>query len=382
MTMLDEVCVLSNPGSLLSPHAHVAASYDLKVTGKPAHGYQPLSVVSWIHNANVVPFTIDYRQQTHLHVVNGMGVTLGDSIIGLSALDAIRRLHPSLSVTIYRPAHAPDYVKQLYALAAPRFGDVIDLPVPLGSIPATELAIDVGNHLFWPGFATLPMIDFFLFALGMAPHTVPARYKANDWLTTLTLPAPGRGWCARGYTLFCPEASTPVRSIPAAVRVSIVDEMWRTFGLPVLGFGALEHDHYTDIAALSPDTASFLSWVAHARHVVTSDTAAVHVAAGFSVPSTAYFTTIAPALRVRDYPHCKALALDVPELDGMQVSERAADLRRVERAYHEWYATRGNWLATCDRAPGQLLLSQPEQGQLESGQSELALPELTPIGLG
>jgi hypothetical protein len=377
MTMLDEVSALSSPGSLLSPHAHVVASYDLEVTGKRAHGYRPLSTVSWIRNANAAPFTIDYRQQTHLHLINGMGVTLGDSIIGLSALDAIRRLHPSLSVTIYRPAHAPDYVKQLYALAAPRFGGMIDLPVPLDSIPATELAIDVGNHLFWSGFATLPMIDFFLFALGMAPHTVPARYKANEWLTTLTLPAPGGAWRARGYTLLCPEASTPVRSIPAAVRVSIVDEMWRTFGLPVLGFGALEHDHYTDIAALSPDTASFLSWIAHARHVVTSDTAAVHVAAGFGVPSTAYFTTIAPALRVRDYPYCEAFALDVPELDEMHASGREADLRRVERAYQEWHAARGNWLPSRDCAPGQSVLSQ-----LMTSQPKLTLPEMTPSGLG
>ncbi|MCG1043357.1 ADP-heptose--LPS heptosyltransferase [Mycetohabitans sp. B8] len=377
MTMLDEVSALSNPGSLLSPHARVVASYDLEVTGKPARGYRPLSVVSWIRNANAAPFTIDYRQQTHLHLINGMGVTLGDSIIGLSALDAIRRLHPSLSVTIYRPAHAPDYVKQLHALAAPCFGDVIDLPVPLDSIPATELAIDVGNHLFWPGFATLPMIDFFLFALGMAPHTVPARHKTNEWLTALTLPPPVGAWRAGGYTLLCSQASTPVRSIPATVRVSIVDEMWRTFGLPVLGFGALEHDHYTDIAALSPDTASFLSWIAHARHVVTSDTAAVHVAAGFGVPSTAYFTTIAPALRVRDYPHCEALALNVPELDGMHAIGRDADLRRVERAYHEWHAARGSWLANRDRAPGQPVLTQ-----LELGQPEQVLPELTPIQLG
>lgn len=349
MAVLDEVCALSNPGSLLSEHERVVAPYDLEVTGAPALGYQPLAVVPTIRNANVAPFRIDYDRERHVHVINGMGVTLGDSIIGLTALHAIKRTRAALRFTIYRPAAAPDYVKQLYKLAAPLFGTIVELPVPLDAMPATELKIDLGNHLFWKGFTTMPMVDFFLDALGVQPEDVPAAHKTNGWLASVALP-PRRGhWPRRGYTLFCPTASTPVRSIPLSVHESIVDEMWHTFEWPVLGFGAVSHPRYTDISALSPDTAHFLAWVANARYVVTADSAAVHIAAGYDVDSTAFFTTIAPSMRVRDYPRCDVVQLRVPELDGIHASSRPGDLARVERAYREVRNERF-WLAASDGA--------------------------------
>jgi len=100
-----------------------------------------------------------------------------------------------------------------------------------------------------------------------------------------------------------------------------------------VGFGAIDHQLYTDVTARAPDTADFLAWIKHAAYLMTSDTAGVHIAAGFDIPTTAFFTTIAPDLRVRDYPHCKSVSLLVPELEGIQASNRAADVERVERAY-------------------------------------------------
>jgi ADP-heptose:LPS heptosyltransferase len=90
---------------------------------------------------------------------------------------------------------------------------------------------------------------------------------------------------------------------------------------------------YTDVTSRAPDTADFLAWIKHAAYLVTPDTAAVHVAAGFDIPTTAFFTTIAPDLRVRDYPFCKPVALPVFELEGIQASDQASDVEQVARAY-------------------------------------------------
>src|ERR1700759_5111371 len=122
MTILDEVSALTNIGSLLSRDGEIVASYDLEVSDEAAEGYRALSAVQAIKNANVAPFEVDYARLTRVHVINGMGVTLGDSIIGLTALVAIKRRHPGISFVIYRPSRAPAYVKQLYELAAPIFG--------------------------------------------------------------------------------------------------------------------------------------------------------------------------------------------------------------------------------------------------------------------
>ncbi|CAE6819053.1 hypothetical protein R69746_05969 [Paraburkholderia aspalathi] len=347
MTILDEVSALTNAGSLLSRDREIVASYDLEVSDVSAEGYSALSAVQAIKNANVAPFEVDYSRLTRVHVINGMGVTLGDSIIGLTALASIKRRHPEISFVIYRPSRAPAYVRQLYELAAPIFGSVVDLPVDVDSLPDDELRIDLGNHLFWANFSTMPMIDFFLWALGIAPADVGRDHKSNDWLQRVALPALSAEWSSKEYTLLCPTASTPVRSIPHSFRVEAVNSLWERFHVPVFGFGKVDHQHYTDIKSLSTDTAAFIAWVKNARFVVTSDTAAVHIAAGFDVPTVAFFTTISSELRVRDYPSCKAINLPLPEIQGIQASGRAGDLEIVDRAYQKLIAS--NWaLHLCD----------------------------------
>ncbi|WP_243830225.1 glycosyltransferase family 9 protein [Caballeronia sp. SBC1] len=331
--LLDAASALTNPGSLLSPCDEILAPYDLEVSNSPAEGYRALGLSNGICNAALAEFNPDYAVGSRVHVINGMGVTLGDSVIGLTALVAIKTRFPHVSFTIYRPAHAPGYVERLYELAAPLLGSVVDLPVKLDAIPYNELRIDLGNHLFWPKFASLPMIDFFLGAMGIKADEVPAIDKRNHWLNELVLPRPR---ALKGdYVLLCPTASTPVRSIPVPMHKDFVKALWERYRLPIAGFGAIDHPHYADLTSNAPDTADFLAWIKHAAYLVAPDTAAIHIAAGFNIPTTAFFTTIAPDLRVRDYPRCKAVSLLVPELEGIQASNRATDMELVGRAYRE-----------------------------------------------
>lgn len=345
MTYLDSAAALTHAGSLISRDGEIVASYDLEVSDAEADGYRPLSMVTSIRNAHVRPFRIDYSHLTRVHVINGMGVTLGDSVIGLTALSAIKKRHPGLQFALYRPNQTPVYVKQLYELAAPVFGKTLDLPVLIETLPDDELALDLGNHLFWPNFSSMPMIDFFLSALGIEPDDVDPRDKSNDWLRQVEVPALRGDWAPNEYVLLCPTASTPVRSIPRAFRAEVVNRLWARFQLPVLGFGEIDHPGYRDVTALSPDTAAFVAWVKNARFVVTSDTAAVHIAAGFDVPTAAFFTTVPSDLRVRDYRHCTAIDLHLQGLCGVQASSRPKDIALLERAYEALDADKWPMLA-------------------------------------
>ncbi|GLU32963.1 ADP-heptose--LPS heptosyltransferase [Trinickia caryophylli] len=338
MTLLQPDEALTVEGSLLSEGGLIVASYDLEQSdggGAAAVGYRGIGAGDGVHRGVFPALSIDYATASEVHVINGMGVTLGDSIIGLSALAAVRRRYPDLRMTLYRPACAPRYVEALYALAEGRIAHRRTLPWPLARLRAGDLHIDVGNHLFWPAFMSMPMIDFFLAALGVDPAGIEPAEKANRWLADLALPALPGGWQARPYVLFCPTASTPVRSMPPEQQSAWVERLAERFSLPVLGFGPLVRAHpaYVDVQALSPDTAHFLAWVKHASYLLTVDTAAVHVAAGFDVPTTAFFTTVAPELRVRDYPHCVSVPLPLPALRNVQSSSRAADLALVQAAY-------------------------------------------------
>ncbi|MCA3847804.1 MAG: ADP-heptose--LPS heptosyltransferase, partial [Burkholderia sp.] len=180
---------LACPGTLLAPDGTLVAPYDVEHGGGRADGHVPAAPALGLLHAAHRPFRLDYDAAQHVHVINGMGVTLGDSVIGLTALAALRASHPGLRFTLYRPARAPRYVDALYALATDVVAPSRTLPHPVEALPADAPRIDVGNHLYWPAFARLPMIDFFLDALGVDPAAVPAAAKRNRWLARLPLPA-------------------------------------------------------------------------------------------------------------------------------------------------------------------------------------------------
>ncbi|WP_175796597.1 glycosyltransferase family 9 protein [Burkholderia anthina] len=331
---------LAHPGTLLAPDGTLVAPYDVEHGAGRAEGHVPAAPALGLLHAVHRPFRLDYDRATDVHVINGMGVALGDSVIGLTALAALRAMHPGLRFTLYRPARAPRYVDALYALAADVVGPSRQLPCAVETLPAHAPCIDLGNHLYSPSFARLPMVDFFLDALGADPAAVPAAAKRNRWLAQLRLPALPIEW-RRPYVLFCPNASTAVRSVPPALRAAFVERLVRRYGLPVVGFGPIAHPAYVDVSRDAADTACFIAWVKGASLLFAPDTAALHLADGFDVPTLGCFTTIAPALRVRDYPHCVPVTLDLPDaLHGLHRSERPDDLAAVEAAYRaiDWDA--------------------------------------------
>ncbi len=333
------------PGTLVSQDGLIRLPYDLdnadpaspeslELSAVLREGARPLASLTArpgpIFNAAHDSFRLPLDKPLTVHVVNAMGVVLGDSIIGLSVLHWLRDAYPHLKLVLYRGATTPDYVEQLYHLAARAIGEIRYLPWPLADIPADEPIIDIGNFVFWPRFATLPTIDFFCEAMGIDPAQMPVSDKANRWLTGLDLPELPQAWRSQPYVLFSPEASTPVRRIPDSIRHAWIDRLWGAYRLPVLGFANCCHPHFVDLRPLSHDTASFLMWIRHAQAMVSADSAAVHAAAGFGVPTTAIFTTIDPMLRVRDYPRCQSVALRVEALEGIHSSDSADHVALVE----------------------------------------------------
>lgn len=343
MRVLSDAEALTHPGSLLSPDGKIVAPYDLQRQDGMMGPYRSFADVPGVRNGAARPFTLDYATVPAVHIVNGMGVALGDSVMGLTAIDILRHINPALRCVLYRPARAPAHTEALYRLAAGVVADMRWLPQPLADLPTSECVIDLGNQLFWPDFACMPMIDFFLSSLGVDPRTVPAAAKRNQWVQRLCLPDPASDLVAGDYVLFCPAASTPIRSIPENRRRGFVDRLWRRFRMPVVGFGAVDHPHYVDARALSPDTGTFMAWIKGAHFLFSADTAAVHIAAGFDVPTTALFTTIRPDFRVRDYPRCEPISVEPAGLQGVHASSRSRDLARLDVAFSQFALTGRHW---------------------------------------
>lgn len=271
-------------------------------------------------------------------ILNGFGRTLGDSLIGLTALAAARDRLPPHPVLFRLPGLGP-VQEALYQAAGV---EVRHLPweeaLPGRTYaPASGFArvIDLRDFAYDSAFARTSMVDFFLACLGLDPAAVPPAAKRNTWLAARLQPVPPSG-LAPGYTLLCPNAAGALRQMPAEIHAAMLERLAEEGPLATQGEVPAALSHRVHALGMAGTLAELCGQVAAARRVVSTDTAMVHLADAFSIPCLAFFPTHDPAWRVRDYPHCTpvALAADLPR--GLEFPRRPADLAAARAA---WFAT-------------------------------------------
>ncbi len=236
-------------------------------------------------------------------------------MIGVQALAAALALGAlAAPPVLFRLPGLPAPVQQVYAAAA----DLCEVrPLPWAdATPARPFAgaagfarvIDLRDFAFDPAFRGVAMIDFFLGRLGLDPARVPPALRRNAWLAPRLRPRNA----LRGHILVCPRSSMRLRDMPAGLHAELVRWLAAASGRKVLTQGAPVAG-----AAEAPPAAglgALCGLVAGAALVITTDTAMVHLADAFAVPTLALFTTHRPEWRMRDYPRCRALHFPVPGL--------------------------------------------------------------------
>jgi len=286
------------------------------------------------------------KNSSPLAIVNGFGLSLGDSVIGLQALYAAHSLGHLPRPTLIRRTDCRPMVRALYPLAAD-FAELADLPDGLSATPPPGLpdsvitgfarVIDMRDFAFEPEFRGVAMIDFFLRRLGLTPHDIPPALCRNSWLAPRI--APQRlPELPQDYVLFCPRASMAQRDVPDWAQRRILRLILDAQRLPVVTQGAACADHGGRvIAAPAVERIEELcGLVVHAQRIVSTDTAIPHLADAWSVPCHAVFTTHRPEWRVRDYPHCTATALPVHGLpDALEFLRSEDDLRAVQAGWQD-----------------------------------------------
>jgi ADP-heptose:LPS heptosyltransferase len=320
-------------GSLLSDDQYIVASWDLE-QGKTFSALRPLQDDA-VLNMHFALQEVAFRDGMRVNFINAMGVTLGDSIVGLNVCHYLRQRYPALHINIVRPATAQPAVEAIYQRAQ-RAG-IIDtleaMPWRLSTCSEYSVNIDMGNQLFRDSFQRLEMHDYFFLNAGLAPHTITREYKQNHWLALEQHEPDTRP----PFVLFCPGASTPLRAIPQAWHKQIIEALQRRFDLPVLGFSDITLPGYQDIREQTTTTQAWIDIIRQAQFVYTADSSALHIAAGFDVPTHAIFTSIAPDLRIRYYPHVTCSVPDNAVADGLHVSNDATRLAQLYQQFEAFY---------------------------------------------
>jgi hypothetical protein len=267
-------------------------------------------------------------------ILNGFGRTLGDSIIGLqalrTALDFGALTRPPV---LFRLTGLSPVIEALYARAD--FAEIRELPwshaardIPFRVTGNFGRIIDIRDFAFDAPFLRASMIDYFLSHLGLDPVQIPSDRKRNTWLARYVKPV--RPNFPADYILVCPNSANELRTMPKIIQNYICETLaCRGYVISLEAVKTLEE---------------LCGVIAHARCVISTDTATVHLADAFNRPCVAFFPTHDPLWRVRDYPLCKAISLAGSSPPGLEFARGPEDIARAESA---WFPQGGDlsWLA-------------------------------------
>jgi hypothetical protein len=267
-------------------------------------------------------------------ILNGFGMTLGDSVIGLTALGAALAAGAleGRPILVRKPLFGRRLVNAVYEAAAP-LADVTWFPYRAAGPPPFEKRIDIREFAFDPAFRGTSMIDFFLARLGADPAAIVGAGKRNTWLARAIVPRRVPD-LPRRYVLVCPRAAMALRTMPDAVHARVLEELLALQGLPVVTQGRPVGPHPRVVHCPAVGSLGELAGLAAgARLVVSADTAMVHLADAWSVPTLAIFVTHRPEWRARDYPFCASIHLPAALPEALEFARGANDIAAAGAAW-------------------------------------------------
>ena len=248
-------------------------------------------------------------------VLNGFGMTIGDSLIGLQAATF---LSDRADLVLWRPnADLHPGLARVYELAG---FETQQLPIPVADFgPTRGLWLDLSDYALRDGFGSANMLDYFLERLGIEPASIPAASRAPSWLAR-ALPRPPAPPLDEPYVLVAAGSSQPIRSVPAIEARALASAIIDRTGIRVAGLGFdLDHRRFSKADAWTPDFDSFAGLIASAESMISADSAPVHIAAAYNVPTLGLFTKIDPDKWIKGYSTVSGLLLDpsAPYLDSI-----------------------------------------------------------------
>lgn len=269
------------------------------------------------------------HQPIRLALLNGVGTMLGDTLVGSSALEiALPQLTEAVgtievhAILAWNARPGTEHILE----RSPAVSYVQGHAITLENLCHYDAYWDFSTLLRMEGYNSVPLIDFYLNNLGIAPASISPTDKVPVLRLPTALVLEAKSMLAkisqnRKVILIQGQASTPLRSMPDAFLAQLINDLLKATDACVLLTQPLPDGlstnyperiiHLEDWCRLSTD--HYLALVIASHALISIDSLAIHAAMAAQIPGVAIFTTLSPSLRL-------AYA---PKLSGMLIPEAA-----------------------------------------------------------
>ncbi|MFW9622252.1 MAG: glycosyltransferase family 9 protein, partial [Macromonas sp.] len=261
------------------------------------------------------------RQHFRIGINNGFGANLGDSMLGATAFRCVapvlQELLPQVTVDVIMGWTQGQSVASLYE-HTPGIDRVVTQTPTLAELGRYQALFNTHNLIKLPRYGQMPVVDWYLWWLGMEPASVPAASKRNqihiepdDTAFVAQKLGPQQG----PLILLNQKASVPLRSAPSAFVARLARHLlkqWPKARLVVLQDVGLEHHRILNLSADVTTIGRLAALMAQVDAVVTPDTYPLHLADATSTPCVGLFTSIS-ASAYPYYPLMQGLHLPKAE---------------------------------------------------------------------
>ena len=295
------------------------------------------------------------KKEITVFILNGMGSGLGDTIVGLTALNVLyEKLKEHFKKVIIDIGPTPissskghrslcnQLNKKSHNIRQTRL-----LPIPLIDLFKYDLVVDYSCVVLRENFNNQPMIDFYLENMGIDPKTVPSEHKIpfvkNDLKVSRNLQPLfdkiRKDNPNRKLVLLSPKASGEFRTMPDLFIKEAVNAIIDNGDVLITCHGwnsssKIFHERHIDISEYSKNIESFVSIISQMDKIISCDTSTYHISAAFNIPTIVFFASINPEYRIKYYPNCTGISINQDEsLDGMHLS---FETKFIKAAEHQW----------------------------------------------
>lgn len=248
------------------------------------------------------------RAHFRLLIINAFGTNLGDNLMGLTAfrqaLTVLRQQLPSFSIDVLLGWHHDDRLSRLFR-AVDGIEGIRTQGLTFAELVGYQALFDTGGLLTLPGYGQRPMVDWYLWWLGLDPATVAAADKRN----AVSVPEADRQWVASQLPttagprlLINPKASVALRSMPesfCARLVATILASWPEAQIVLLKPLPIDDPRVINLAAAITNIDQLAALVAAVDGLVGVDTYTAHLADATSTPAVTLYTSFLPEL----YPY-------------------------------------------------------------------------------